>query len=46
MEKLPESITEWLKKLGLKVNHDKTDLCLIHKQETTTIRINYVSSQD
>jgi hypothetical protein len=38
MEKLLESKTKWLKISGLKVNHDKTDLCLFHIQETATVR--------
>jgi hypothetical protein len=39
MEKLKELITKWLKKSGLKLNHDKTNLGLFHKQETAPIRI-------
>ena len=31
MEKSLESITKWLKKSGLKVNEDKTEICLFHR---------------
>jgi hypothetical protein len=37
MEKLLESLTKWLKKSGIKVNNNKTELCLFYKNVTTPI---------
>ena len=39
MEKTLEVITKWLKKSGLKVNNEKTDLCLFYRQDTTQVII-------
>ena len=39
MEKTLEAITKWLKKSGLKVNNEKTDLCLFYRQDTTKVNI-------
>ena len=39
VEKSLETITKWLKKSGLKVNQDKTDLCLFYKHDTAPIKI-------
>ena len=32
MEKSLEAITKWLKKSGLKVNDNKTEICLFHRK--------------
>ena len=40
MEKKLEMITKWLKESGLKVNENKTELCLFHRNDTQTITIN------
>jgi hypothetical protein len=39
MEKTLEVITKWLKKSELKVNNEKTDLCLFYRQDTTQVII-------
>jgi hypothetical protein len=39
MEKSLEAITKWLKKSGLKVNNEKTDLCLFYRQDTAQVSI-------
>jgi hypothetical protein len=39
MEKSLEAISKWLRKSGLKVNDDKTDLCLIYNRYTTPISV-------
>ena len=39
MEKSLESLTKWLKKSGLKVNNNKTELCLFYKNDTAPITI-------
>ena len=40
MEKTLEMITKWLKDSGLKVNENKTELCLFHRNDTQKISIN------
>ena len=40
MEKKLEMITKWLKESGLKVNENKTELCLFHRNDTQIITIN------
>ena len=42
MEKSLEAITKWLKKSGLKVNENKTEVCLFHRTSkiNITIRVN------
>ena len=39
MEKSLEATTKWLKKSGLKVNNEKTDMCLFYKHDTTPVNI-------
>ena len=41
-EKSLEAITKWLKKLGLKVNNEKTVICLFHCQHrgNVTVEVN------
>jgi hypothetical protein len=39
MEKSIESLTKWLKNSGLKVNNNKTELCLFYKNDTAPISI-------
>jgi hypothetical protein len=39
IEKSLESLTKWLKKSGLKVNNNKTELCLFYKNDTAPITI-------
>ena len=39
MEKSIEAITKWLKKSGLKVNQEKTELCLFYKHDTARVRM-------
>ncbi len=39
MEKTLEAITKWLRKSGLKVNQEKTDLCLFYKHDTAPVTI-------
>jgi hypothetical protein len=39
MEKSQEAITKWLRKSGLRVNYDKTDLCLFYKKDTTPVSV-------
>jgi hypothetical protein len=39
MEKFLESITKWLKNLGLAVNTEKTDICLFYKHDMTPVKI-------
>ena len=45
MEKSLESITKWLKKSGLKVNEDKTEICLFHRhhQAICSVTLNGVT---
>ena len=49
MEKSLEAITKWLKKSGLKVNENKTEVCLFHRtlNINITIRVNnsYIKSK-
>ena len=40
MKKSLESITKWLKKSGLKVNNEKTDLCLFYRHDTSAVSLN------
>ena len=42
MEKSPESITKWIKKSGLKVNEEKTELCLFHQHYIGNCSINII----
>ena len=39
MEKSLEAITKWLKKSGMKVNQEKTELCLFYKNDTAGISL-------
>ena len=39
MEKSLKAITKWLRKSGLKVNQEKTDLGLFFKHDTATVTI-------
>ena len=39
MEKSLEAITKWLKKSGLKVNEEKTELCLFHRMDKDPVQI-------
>ena len=39
MEQKLEMITKWLKDSGLKVNENKTEICLFHRNDTQTISI-------
>ena len=39
MEKSLEAITKWLRQSGLKVNQEKTDLCLFYKKDCAQINI-------
>ena len=39
MEKSLEAITKWLKKSGLKVNEEKTELCLFYKNDTSKVNV-------
>ena len=39
MEKSLEATTKWLKKSGLKVNNEKTDMCLFYKHDTIPVNI-------
>jgi hypothetical protein len=39
MEKSLEAITKWLKQSGLKVNQEKTELWLFHKNFTVPVKI-------
>ena len=39
MEKSLEAITKWLKQSGLKVNQEKTDLCLFYKNDTVGVKV-------
>jgi dsDNA-binding SOS-regulon protein len=39
MEKSLEAITKWLKKSGLKVNEEKTELCLFHRMDKDTVQM-------
>ena len=39
LEKSLESITKWLKKSGLVVNDEKTDLCLFYKNDTEPVNV-------
>ena len=41
MESDPVNITGWLRDSGLKVNGDKTELCLFYKKDTPWITINF-----
>jgi hypothetical protein len=41
MESKLEKTVEWLKKSGMKVNEAKTDLCLFHNQDTTSVVIKF-----
>ena len=45
MKKSLEAITKWLKKSGLKVNDEKTELCLFHRkfQGNVTIEVNGIN---
>ena len=45
MEKSLEAITKWLKKSGLKVNDNKTELCLFHKNEQLSVKIKVNGSE-
>ena len=40
MKKSLEAITKWLKKSGLKVNQEKTELCLFYKNDIAPVTIN------
>ena len=40
MEKSLEAIVKWLKKSGLKVNQEKTDMCLFYKHDTAAVMVN------
>ena len=40
MEKSLEAITKWLKKSGLKVNEDKTEICLFHRHIQVNCDVN------
>jgi hypothetical protein len=40
LEKSLETITKWLKQSGLKVNQEKTDLCLFYKNDTACVNLN------
>ena len=39
MEKSLEAITKWLKKSGLKVNQDKTEVCLFYKTDVVPVTL-------
>jgi hypothetical protein len=39
MNKSLEVITKWLKKSGLKVNQEKTELCLFYKNDMAPVSI-------
>jgi hypothetical protein len=39
MEKTLEAITKWLKKSGMKVNDEKTKLCLFHRHNTAQVYV-------
>jgi hypothetical protein len=39
MQKSLEAITKWLKKSGLKVNENKTELCLFYRKDNLPINI-------
>ena len=39
MEESLEAITKWLSNSGLKVNNEKTDMCLFYKNDTTPVII-------
>ena len=47
MEKSLEAITKWLTKSGLKVNDEKTELCLLHRknQPKTRLAVNAIELQ-
>ena len=40
MEKSLEAIMKWLKKSGLKVNQEKTDICLFYRHDTAAVVVN------
>ena len=45
MKKSLEAITKWLKKSGLKVNDEKTEICLFHRQfqGSVTVEVNGIN---
>jgi hypothetical protein len=39
MEKSLKAVIKWFRKFGLKVNNEKTDMCLFYKHDTTPVFI-------
>jgi hypothetical protein len=40
MEKSLEVITKWMKQSGLKINEDKTEICLFSRLDVQPVRVN------
>ena len=40
MERSLEMITKWLRQSGLKVNHAKMEICLFHRNDLQSIKLN------
>ena len=44
MEKTLEAITKWLKKSGMKVNDEKTELCVFHRHNMAQVNVSISDS--